>query len=323
MVLSVLWLGLALSGRAWAQTDADATRQALIQEAAAASQAGDHARAIDCARRALEIRASPSLHFLLAREELAVALPLEAHGHAAACIEGIRGAPAAANNDLLRGRCEALRDECQRSLALLSVRLPAPRPASLRVFIDGIPADLAQLDAPRARLPGAVEVVATADGAARFHERRAIGAGESATIALVLRPSPTVGAVVVEAPPPTPAPARLPALLPARPATRPTSYAGTWALGGVAVAGLVSMAVFGGLALTAQGERNARCATAESCDLAAASSADARYRDLAAGANVSLAVAGGFAVASLTWWLIARATRASSHATASALVLRW
>ncbi len=315
----VAW-GLALSvhlvGDAWAQGDAEETRQALLQEAAAASQAGDHARAIDRARRAAAIRMSASLRFLLAREELAVGLPLESHTHATACIDEVRASPALPNGEVLRARCEALRDEAERSLARLTVRLPSPRPPSLRVVIDGIPAELAQIDVARARLPGAVEVVATAEGFERFRETRTLSVGESATITLTLRgvPGPAAGAVT----PPAVRP-------PTRPDARSVSYAGPWALGGVAVAGLISMAVFGGLALDAQRDRDARCATAASCDLAGAEAADGRYRDLATGANVSLVVAGGFAAAALTWWLVARANRSppAVSATPAALVMRW
>jgi hypothetical protein len=307
-----LWLSATFVGGAWAQGDAEATRQALIQEAAAASQSGDHARAIDRARRAAAIRMSASLRFLLAREELAVGLPLEAHTHAAACIDEVAASPALANGEMLRARCEALRDETERSLARLTVRLPSPRPTALRVVVDGIPADLAQLDVARVRLPGAVEVVATAEGFERFRETRTLSVGERATITLALRrPPPAVAGPV--APPP------------ARAEPRSTSFAGPWALGGVAAAGLISVAVLGGLALDAQRARDARCATAASCDLAGAAAADARYRELATGANVSLAVASGFAVAALTWWLVARGSRATSRVTATpaALVMRW
>lgn len=319
-LLGVLARGLVLSvilvGRAWAQDNPEETRQALIQEAAAASQAGDHARAIDRARRAAAIRMSASLRFLLAREELAVGLPLEAHAHATACVDEVRASPAPPSGEVLRARCEALRDESERSLARLTVRLPSPRPPSLRVVVDGIPADLTQLDAARVRLPGALEVVATAEGFERLRETRTLAAGESATITLALRrlPGPAAGTVA----PPTPRP-------PARPDTPAVAYTGPWSLGGAAVAGLISVAVFGGLALDAQRERDARCAIAASCDLAGAAAADGRYRDLATGANVSLAVAGGFAAAALTWWLVARATRPSPRvsATPAALVMRW
>jgi hypothetical protein len=308
----IFWLGVTVAGRAWAQGDVEATRQALVQEAAAASQTGDHARAIDRARRAAAIRMSPSLRFLLAREELAVGLPLEAHTHATACVDEVAASAALPGGDVLRARCEALRDESERSLSRLTLRLPSPSPASLRVFVDGIPVDLAQLEVTRARLPGAVEVVATAEGFERFRETRTLSVGELATITLALRrPPPAVAGPV--APPPV------------RVEPRSVSYAGPWALGGVAVAGLISMAVFGGLALDAQRERDARCATAAACDLSGAAAADARYRDLAAGTNVSLAVASGFAVAALTWWLVSLANRGASRVTATptAVVMRW
>lgn len=305
-----LGLCVSLAGEVRAQAGTEETRQALLQEAAAASQAGDHTRAIDCARRAAAIRMTPSLRFLLAREELAVGLPLESHNHAAACVDEVRASPTLPNGDLLRTRCEGLRDEAERSLARLTVRLPSPRPPSLRVVIDGIPTDLAQLEVARVRLPGAVEVVATAEGHERFRASRTLSVGEHATVDVALRRTPSTVA----------APA---APLPIRPTPRPPSYAGPWALGGVAAAGLITMAVFGGLALDAQRERDARCATESACDLVGATAADARYRDLATGTNVSLAVASGFAAAALTWWLLSRAARASTSAPPAALVMRW
>lgn len=311
MVARVLGVGVTLGCIAWAQGDAEETRQALIQEAAAASQAGDHARAIDRARRAAAIRMSASLRFLLAREELAVGLPLEAHGHATACVDEVSASPSVPTGEVLRARCVALRDEAERSLARLTLRLPTPRPVALRVVLDGIPTDSAQLEVARVRLPGAVEVVATAEGCERFHASRTLAAGESVTLTLALQPLPPVAAPLAPPPP--------------RPPSRSVSFAGPWALGGVAVAGLVSMAVFGGLALDAQRDRDARCVTAASCDLAGAEAADARYRDLAVGANVSLVAAGSFAAAAITWWLVSRAGRGSSSVPASpvALLMRW
>jgi len=311
-----LGLSVILGGSAWAQGDSDETRQALIQEAAAASQAGDHARAIDRARRAAAIRTSASLHFLLAREELALRLPLEAHRHATACVNEVGGPSSHPTGDLLRARCEALRDEAERSLARLTLRLPAPGPAAPRVVVDGIPMDPAQLDVATVRLPGEVEVVVTAEGWERLRETRTLAAGESAAITLNLQRLPVP--VAEAAPPPVVRP-------PARRSARAVSYAGSWSFAGVSVAGLISMAVFGGLALDARRERDARCATEGTCDLAGAAAADGRYRDLATGANVSLVVGGAFAAAALTWWLVARATRSSSalSATPAALVVRW
>lgn len=305
----VATFALGVGRPAHAQADPEATRQALIQEAAAASQDGDHTRAIACARRAAELRPSPSLQFFLAREELAVGLPLEAYGHAEACVNSARAAAELAGRDTLLQRCEALQREAARPLARLTLRAPSPRPAGLRITVDALPFDLAALDLHHMRLPGTVAVTATAEGFTPFHTSRTLDVGADVTLTIQLTPAQTPRAVLETAPPPASSP----------------SLVGPVALAGSAAAGFVVFGVLGGLALDAQRARDAACPSSGACDLAEASLADGRYRDRALGANVAVGVAGGLAAAALTWWLVQRFSQRSARTavTPAAFTLRW
>lgn len=301
---------LALIATAWTraafgQDDPEVTRRAIIQEAAAAAQAGRHADAIALARRALEIRASAALHFLLAREELSVSLPLEAHGHAAQCSAQARADQGVTDRGVLLERCDALQREAERSLARLTVVAPSPRPAGLRVSVDGLPMDERLLGVALLRLPGPVDLRATADDRAPLRVQRTLRVGGDELVTLVFA-----------------APVSAPTVLPTpRPRAREVSYAAPWTFGALALASALSTGIFGSLSLGSQSERDRLCPERGGCDLAGAEAADARYRDLAVGANVSLAAAGVFAGVALVWWGITRASAA--RAATPSLSMAW
>ncbi len=304
----------ALIATAWtrgalAQTDPEVTRRAIIQEAAAAAQAGRHADAIALARRALEIRASSALHFLLAREELAVSLPLEAHGHAVRCSDEARDDPGVTDRAMLLERCGTLMREAARALTRLTVEAPSPSPAGLRVSVDGLPLDERLLGVAVLRLPGPVELRATAHDRAPLRVERVLVAGGDEVVRLVFA-----------APTPPPPPSRPPPVPPTY-GRRDVSYAGPWSFGAAALASAVSTGILGGLALSAQSERDRLCPAGGSCDLAGAQAADARYRDLALGVNVSLAVTGVLVGVALVWWGVTRAN--ASRAAPPTLSLSW
>ena len=110
----VVSVALAWAAPASAQDGADAARRALIADAAAASQAGDHARAIELAARAAALRATPSLRYFLAREHLAVGHPVEALALAGECASGARADREVHNREALVARCEAVAAEAER-----------------------------------------------------------------------------------------------------------------------------------------------------------------------------------------------------------------
>lgn len=130
-----LGAALACSAQAAAQPSTDAVRRALIADATTASQAGDHARAIELATRAAALRATPSLQYFLAREHLAAGHARDALALAGECVSGARADPEVHNREALLARCASVAAEAERGVARLTVLVPTPAPEGLRVTV--------------------------------------------------------------------------------------------------------------------------------------------------------------------------------------------
>ncbi len=311
---------LAWPAAARAQDAADVARRQLIADAAAASGAGDHARAVALATRAAALRATPSLQYFLAREHLALGRPVEALARAGDCAAGARADRDLRNRAALIARCEAVAAEADRGVARLTVRVAPPTPEGLRVAVAGAPLAPALYDVAVPVAPGAVEVTATAVGRAAFRATLTLAAGASDALTVTLEDAP---------PPPRAQTAPPPALVspPSPPPPRPASIgAGPWALAGIGALGLAVGGALGALALDAQSGRDAACAAAWRCDAGEALRLDARYRDEALGANVAFGVGAAALVGAAAWWVVARVTRRPAARVAfasSGVALRW
>lgn len=318
----VVGVAIAWAAPASAQDGADAARRDLIADAAAASEAGDHARAIELAARAAALRATPSLRYFLAREHLAVGHPVEALALAGECASGARADREVHNREALVARCEAVAAEAERGVARLTVQVPTPAPEGLRVTVAGsvLAPPLYAVDVPV--VPGPTEVTASAPGRDPFHATITLAAGARETLAVTLAEPP---------PPPTPptpeaiVTASLPAPPPQQQPPRTSGGAGPWVLVGVGALGLVVGGVFGAVSIDAHDSRDAACPSASRCDGGAAERLDARYRDASLGANVAFVAGGVSLAAGLTWWLVARTRSRSPLASLSpaGAVLRW
>lgn len=320
----VVGVALAWAAPASAQDGADAARRALIADAAAASQAGDHARAIELAARAAALRATPSLRYFLAREHLAVGHPVEALALAGECASGARADREVHNREALVARCEAVAAEAERGVARLTVQVPTPAPEGLRVTVGGsvLAPPLYAVAVPV--VPGPTEVTASAPGRDPFRATITLAAGARETLAVTLAepPSPPTPPT-----PPTPG-AIVTASLPTPPRPQPPRTpggAGPWILVGVGALGVVVGGVFGAVSIDAHDSRDAACPSATRCDGDAAERLDARYRDASLGANVAFVVGGVSLAAGLTWWLVARtrSRRPLASLSPAGVVLRW
>ena len=187
----VVGVALAWAAPASAQDGADAARRALIADAAAASQAGDHARAIELAARAAALRATPSLRYFLAREHLAVGHPVEALALAGECASGARADREVHNREALVARCEAVAAEAERGVARLTVQVPTPAPEGLRVTVGGsvLAPPLYAVAVPV--VPGPTEVTASAPGRDPFRVTITLAAGARETLAVTLAEPPS------------------------------------------------------------------------------------------------------------------------------------
>lgn len=321
----VVGVAFAWAAPASAQDGTDAARRALIADAAAASQAGDHARAIELAARAAALRATPSLRYFLAREHLAVGHPVEALALAGECASGARADREVHNREALVARCEAVATEAERGVARLTVQVPTPAPEGLRVTVAGsvLAPPLYAVAVPV--VPGPIEVTASAPGRDPFRATITLAAGARESLAVTLAHPPP--------PPPPPTPptaevtvtASLPTPSPQPPRAPGGAGAGPWVLVGVGALGLVVGGVFGAVSIEAHDARDAACPSATRCDGDSAERLDARYRDASLGANVAFVVGGISLAAGLTWWLVARtrSRRPLASLSPAGVVLRW
>lgn len=318
----VVGVAFAWSAPASAQDGADAARRALIADAAAASQAGDHARAIELAARAAALRATPSLRYFLAREHLAVGHPVEALALAGECASGARADREVHSREALVARCEAVAAEAERGVARLTVQVPTPAPEGLRVTVGGsvLAPPLYAVAVPV--VPGPTEVTASAPGRDPFRATITLDAGARETLAVTLAEPPS--------PPPPPRPdaivtTPLSTPPPQPPRTPGGAGAGPWVLVGVGALGMVVGGVFGAVSIDAQDSRDAACPSTTRCDGGAAERLDARYREAALEANVAFVLGGVSLAAGLTWWLVARtrSRRPLASLSPAGVVLRW
>ncbi|MEI8255495.1 MAG: hypothetical protein WCJ30_07455, partial [Deltaproteobacteria bacterium] len=175
---------------------ANATRRALIDQAGAAREAGDHARAIDLAQRAAEIRMSVSLRMFLAEEQSAVGQITAAMDNAETCTREVRTEPNVTDRGGVGARCRALLEAATRRVAHVVVRVPgSAQGVQVHVAGDAIPTAL--WNVPYVVNPGSAVVEASGPGGMTFNRSLQIGEGETQTVDVVL-----VAAVSASSPPP-------------------------------------------------------------------------------------------------------------------------
>jgi hypothetical protein len=89
-------MGFALTTLAWgypalAQTTNDALRRDLLAQAEQARDPGDHARSVDLATRAAQLRMTPSLGLMIAQEHEQLGHVVEAIDYARRCASDAAG----------------------------------------------------------------------------------------------------------------------------------------------------------------------------------------------------------------------------------------
>lgn len=289
----------------------ESARRELIAQADVASQTGDHARALELARRAASLRPSPSLTAFLAREHQQLDQRVEALDLARACLRDAALDASLRNRETIVAVCESVRADVEPRVGRLELRV-ADAPAGLVVRVGERAVLPALFGVPVPVMPGSARVVAEAPGRARFERDVAIEAGALATVDVALAP-----AVVVAPPAVVIAPPRVVVTPPRRPAPASPGV-GPWVLGGVGVVGLALAGVFYGLATGARGERDAACPVPERCPTAAAGAlADARddaYGGWLTGTNVAIGVGAAAVAGAAVWYLVARVTGARAAA---------
>lgn len=318
------------SSTAFAQagTEELARRQLLI-DADAARNSGDHARALDRAQRAGQIRMTPSVRLLIAQEsEALLAQPghdenvLVALTAAESCVaEATSSLTLDRRDDILRG-CRNVAERMRPRIARVQVGVPAPSPADVRVRVNGVEVPRALWGVDYPVLPGNVVVEASVPDGRTFRESHVTPAGSSWGV--------TVEFPAAAPPPPPPPPERHVEVTPP-PAPRPLPppprrSVMPWVVVGAGAAVALSSAIFFGLQQSAQSDRERLCpndasgggACPSTDALTQATSAQSSERTYNTVGWVLAGVGGAAAIGGVVWALTSRGD-ASPPRTA----LRW
>jgi hypothetical protein len=205
-------------------------------------------------RASFDVVASPNVRLLIARCLRDMGKPAEAWTEYGATAEGARAlAPKDAYYEKTAETADAEQKEVQGKIALVTVNVEHATDAT-KLTAAGVAIDRAHWGKPLAFAPGSVDFVVSADGKDVVKSQLAVAAGDTKSINLDAAPPKPVA----EKPPAPPSdkpvadedkPSFAPETPPPAPAEpKPTSlrpYA--FVAGGVAVAGLVTFAIFGSL----------------------------------------------------------------------------
>lgn len=301
------------SPRALAQTADDALRRDLVAQAETAREAGDHARALDLATRAAQLRATPSLGLMIAQEHEQLGHIVDALDHARRCASDASRDGTLRNRERITRNCRDLAAALATQVARVTVRVPADDDgASIRIGSQSIPP--AGWGVPIPVDPGDVIVRGSHRDGRSFERTIRVARGGSVTIdvVLALRAPTTVNVAPMPAitppAPETPSPLEGPRTTAA--ATGPG--AGPWVLAGAGAASLIVAGVLWSMHDGAIADRDAAC-DPRGC---APSSIEFNEtaRSLTLGTNIALGLGAAAIAGGLTWFFVARSGRGETRA---------
>jgi hypothetical protein len=194
---AILLLVVALFGGAAPARAQEAARQALLEEARAASTRGDHRAAVDAAVRARALGPNPSVHAFLAQEYAALGDYARALDSASTCIQGARADATLTGRDRFIARCTTLRDDAQRHVVRLIVHPPSPPPAGLVIRVNQQELVEALWDAETFVNSGTAVVEARADGYEPFVRNVLVPEGGGTPVGVSIELTPTVASYEV------------------------------------------------------------------------------------------------------------------------------
>lgn len=286
-------------------------RAELIAQAEAASDQGDHTRALDLATRALAVRATPSLRLLLATEHNALGHVIDAYELSTRCAREAQADPATRNRAQVIDACTTLSRTLDARIGRVTLRVTAP-PAGMRVRVAGGEVSPALWGVPYTVSPGNVLIEASAEGREPFRREVTVTAGQVVPVEVELRATARASAEAAPRSTPTPgAPTRRPD---ARDVAPERSLAGPIALAVGSAVSFTLAGVFFGLREGTVEERDGQCSAAgcqpTSLDL------DDTARTQNTMVNVFLGVGGAALAGAVVWYFVGRpSARASTHAT--------
>lgn len=275
-----LALTLAASRASAQDTPDEIARRELIAAAEQARDAGDHARALDLATRASELRMTPSLRQMIAYEHDALGHVIDAFDAAGRCVREAEIDPAVRNREVILTACRALVDSLRARVGRVVVRAPDPSPAGLRVTVGGVVVPPALWGVAYPVAPGAVTVDAVSVEGATFHRSLTVQGGDAVEVRVTLT-----------APPPR----RVARGVGAGPVV-------LWSVGGAALVAGGVLVAFGAVA---RSDRDAECDASGHgrCD-PVAQRLDDQYRALTVAGGVALGVGAASLVGGMLWRLL-------------------
>lgn len=286
---------LASPGIALAQPSSpEAAWRSLVASAVAAQAAGDHARALELAERALAAHETPSLERFIASERLSLGRFAAALTAAERCVAGATADEHIPERAATIAACSDLARDLGRRVARVTLHLRSPAPAGLIVRVGDVAVPAEAIGTPVVVDVGELTVSATAPGHAPFRRVVAAPAGAATDVDVALE------ALAVQPPAPTTV---APAVAVGRAAAAPSRALqrhvalGAAIGGGVAVA-LGSIALGVGTSAASRFNDDARCAQHAGVVYGGASCVDAAgvadaMRPLAIGALIGAGVLGG------------------------------
>jgi len=304
---------IAATPLASAQTADEALRRDLVAQAEAAREAGDHARALDLATRAAQLRATPSLGLMIAQEHEQLGHIADALDHARRCASDATRDGSLRNRERITRNCRELAAALATQVARVTVRVAAADDgAAVRIGTRSIPP--AGWGVPIPVDPGDVTVRASHADGRSFEQTVHLARGGSVAIDIALAMAAPTRAVAASTPS-TEAPSPLPSPHLEAPRMRPTVTGpgvGPWVIVGAGAVSLVVAGILWSMRDSAIADRDAAC-DARGCDPSSIDSNETA-RSFTLGTNLAMGLGAAAIAGGLTWFFVARSGRGETRA---------
>jgi hypothetical protein len=182
---------VASSAASFAQSSADiAARRELLEQAQRAADSGNHARALELARRAAGISMTPSVRMFIAEQETALGQFAAAFGDADTCQRDAERDNAMQNRAVVIRHCRELAQASRARVGHVVVHVPTPVVAGTVVRVAGEIVNQNLWDVGAVVTPGVVPVRVEAPGFVTFERSVTVSPGSDATVDVTLTASP-------------------------------------------------------------------------------------------------------------------------------------
>lgn len=167
-----------------------ATRRLWIEQATAAANAGDHARALDLAERADRVQSTPSVRLFIASRQEALGRFVASLGSADQCVRSATRDERTPNRAQVLEQCTAIANRVRARVAVLELRVtPESAASAVAITLNGNAINTAHLGAPQYADPGTIVLRATARGYQPWERSIELASGSTTPVVIELRPT--------------------------------------------------------------------------------------------------------------------------------------